>query len=161
MRERPAGFFRAADDTRALGFDIALVNMGTPVAFNRFTRPAERYRGRIPFNIPLAAAGFGATCNNPRVNCLARSLMVGEMQITSIGTNGCGFNVINRPPADSLLCAINIRGVTCGGDSGGYLGGTINGVHFVVGVTNFGDCGTVTAFASVSHYLDWMLSIGG
>ncbi len=166
----PAEYFRAQDDTRAIGFDIALVRMDTAVTLDRFTRPASLWNGGFPFNFRLDAVGFGRTCRpSTGRRCTAQSLGAARMLVVSDGRNVCvqpprRGSIINPPPAVSLVCAIPQDGITCSGDSGGYLGGTdSNGVHLVVGVTSFGDrnCETDSAFSSVTHYFNWIMSIGG
>ncbi len=143
------------DDTE--GFDIALVRMDHPVIFNHFTQPALLYSGRFPLNFNLDTAGWGLTCNNAR-NCEPTDLWAASMDVVSDGRHWCGARGINLSPAASLLCSSPALGLTCDGDSGGFLGGRDqNGADVVVGVTSFGDCRTSSAFASVTHYFDWIM----
>lgn len=100
--------------------------------------------------------GWGATCTNrPEIECQSQFLKVANVDVTT--TNCSDFH------GGVAVCATRGDGIAAGGDSGGPMFATspADGRSYQVGVASTSDRQTVTAYANLTRYREWIAGIAG
>ncbi|XP_035918572.1 serine protease persephone-like isoform X1 [Anopheles stephensi] len=153
--------------------DIALLELAEPLTGDwPFVDPICLYAnatGSLPEETELSVQGWGTTQpgdTEPATHLMKANVRLIERKVCESSVPRTRRNPTGLHPGQ--LCALgrNERNDTiadtCPGDSGGPLELSVDGRHYLVGITSNGyACGSPIPgiYTEVSHYLDWIESI--
>ncbi|CAH2098442.1 unnamed protein product [Euphydryas editha] len=145
--------------------DIALIRLKDEAPYNDFIRPICLPTNDIGQNTDeqmLVVAGWGATETEESSNVKL------HVEVPYVKLEDCqpSYDVPGRKVKlwKGQICAGGVKGKdSCKGDSGGPLMADNGGIHYAVGIVNFGGsrCGSVNVpgvYINVYEYLPWIRS---
>ncbi|GAB3279932.1 S1 family peptidase [Kineosporia babensis] len=137
------------------GADVMLIK----VQKMKDVKPAKLSRAAVRPGQAVRVFGWGATCEDDEHKCQANQLRQADLKVLSAKKKGCEYYAA---PGGKDFCAVKVRGVPAGGDSGAPVM-TIapKGKERMVGVFWGSDREKMVGAAAITKQLKWIRSVTG